>query len=307
MPLEADVLVDRRRLKRRLFFWRFAAIVSLVALVAVALGEYRGDWGSRDHVARLTVQGIILEDRDRENMLRHVAQDSNAKALVLYVNSPGGSTFGGEALYRALREVAENKPVVAVIGTLGASGGYMISLGAERIFARENSVTGSIGVIWQTAEFSGLMERLGVSAEAITSGPLKGKPSPFNPITPPVRKAAQQLVDATHLWFVDLVAERRSLDPGVASRLADGRVFTGAQALANGLVDALGGEEDARKWLEESHGVDRDLPLVEVTYGEKEDFLGRFASSITEALTGKSFLSERVTLDGLISVWHPSL
>jgi protease-4 len=183
----------------------------------------------------------------------------------------------------------------------------MVSLGADRILARENSVTGSIGVIWQTAEFSGLMERIGVSAEAITSGPLKGKPSPFSPMTPKVRETAQQLVDTTYRWFVDLVAERRGLDRDTAASLADGRVFTGGQALDNGLVDALGGLEEARDWLAESHGVDRDLPLIEITYGEKDDFLGRFASSMVSAITGKSFLSERVTLDGLTSVWHPSL
>ena len=129
--------------------------------------------------------------------INKILKDDQAKALLVYINSPGGSTYGSERLFKALRRVAEKKPVVAVIGTIGASGGYLTALAGDRIFAGESSITGSIGVIVQLTEFSSLMETLGVKADAITSGKLKGEPSPFKPISVGGRQNLQDMV--THI------------------------------------------------------------------------------------------------------------
>ncbi len=306
MTTDPDNLIDRRRLKRRLTFWRFTTVIAVIAAIAAAGNAGLRQWWGDAHVARLDVEGVILENRERDQAVRALADDNDVKALVVYVNSPGGSTFGGESLYRALRAVAENKPVAAVIGTVGASGGYMVALAADRIFARENSVTGSIGVIWQTAEFSGLMKRLGITAEAITAGRVKGEPSPFRPMSPEGRRAAQNVVDATYEWFVGLVAERRGIDGPRARSLSDGRVYTGGQALGNGLIDALGAENEARQWMSNDRGISTALPVRDVVYGEEDGLLSRFTASTIAMLAGKSFLPERVTLDGLMSVWQPS-
>lgn len=300
MSLDTDAMLDRRRLKRRLSLWRAAAVIAAVALVAVALGRF-GDLGGKPHVARLDVAGIIVEDHERLDAIEELVDDDNAKALIVRIDSPGGTTAGGESLFHALRRVAEEKPVVAVIGTLGASGGYMAALAADHIVARESSITGSIGVILQTAEISGLLEKLGITTEAIKSGPLKATPSPFEPLSDESRAATQAVVDDTHRWFVALVAERRELEQATAEGLSDGRIYTGRQALEKNLIDALGGEREAREWLAETREVSKRLPVVEVKYGEEEDLIDRLFSS----LAGKTFLSERLTLDGLISLWHP--
>lgn len=300
MSLDIDAMLDRRRLKRRLSLWRATAVIAVVALVAVAVGRF-GGLGLEPHVARLDVVGVIVDDRERLEAIEELVDDDNAKALIVRIDSPGGTTTGGESLYYALRRVAEEKPVVAVIGTLGASGGYMAALAADHIVARETSITGSIGVILQTAEISGLLEKLGVTTEAIKSGPLKATPSLFEPLSDESRAATQAVVDDTHSWFVALVAERRELEQATAEGLSDGRIYTGRQALEKNLIDALGGEREAREWLAETREVSKRLPVVEVKYGEEEGLIAKFFSS----LAGKTFLPERLTLDGLISLWHP--
>lgn len=185
-------------------------------------------------MARLTVTGLIAEDRERDEALLRVAEDGSVRALIVAIDSPGGTVSGGEALHRALAKVAERKPVVAVLRGTAASAGYMVALPAARIFAREATVTGSIGVILQTVEFAGLLERLGIRAEALTSGALKDQPSPFRPLTPEGRAALEAVVQDLYAQFVAMVAAGRRMEPERVRALADGRVFTGRQALAEG-------------------------------------------------------------------------
>lgn len=303
MPLEVDALIERLRLRRRLTMWRIIAVLALTVAGAVAISTFEPtSVTGGPHVARYTVEGIILEDHRAVEALREVAEDTSAKALIVHINSPGGSTFGGEELFLSLRRVAEAKPVVAVIGTLGASAGYLVAVAGDRVLARESSLTGSIGVLVQSAEMSKLMEKVGISPQTVASGPLKDEPSPFRPLSAQGRQVLQQMVDETHAWFVGLVAERRKLPVDRVKALADGRILTGRVALESGLIDEFGGEEEARIWLESAHKISKELPARDV---ELLDQLEK----LREALPGmirKVFLLERLTLDGLTSVWHPS-
>lgn len=250
-PFEAEILIDRRRLKRRLSIWRFIAILALIFTFITIFSLFL-DETSEDHVARLDVSGVIIENDRRQNIINDIHKDDTAKALLVYINSPGGSTFGSERLYKALRRVAQVKPVVTVIGTIGASGGYMTALAGDRIFSGESSITGSIGVILQLTEFSELMDRLGITAQSVTSGPLKGEPSPFKPLSEPARANLKEMIDQTHNWFVDLVAERRPLSVEQAGSLADGRIFIGLNAREQQLIDEIGGIREARSWLQKT-------------------------------------------------------
>ena len=301
MALDIDRYFDRRRLARKLSFWRVAAIVLAVALVAVLAA--RLDQLPRSSVARLDVDNIILDDTDRIEALDEIAHNSRFKALLVHIDSPGGTVVGGESLYLALRRVSEKKPVVAMMGELATSAGYMVALGADYIVARQGSVTGSIGVLMQTVEVTGLLEKLGITADAIKSSPLKASPNPLEPMTPEARAAAEEVVRDMYNLFVDLVAERRNLDRGRAMELADGRVYTGRQALSNGLIDALGGEREARAWLQAERNIDENLPTAFVEIRRKDGFL----AGLLDDLFGKALLSERLRLDGLISLWHPEL
>ncbi len=299
--LDADALLERRRLKRRLILWRALFVVAVLGMVLVAVeGTDSDGMFAGDRIARLEVNGVIAEDPGLDRALANLAKDDHVKAVIVRINSPGGTTFGGETLYTGLRRVAQHKPVVAVIGTLGASAGYLIALAGDRIFARETSLTGSIGVILQTAEFSKLMEKLGVSAESITSGPLKDQPSPFRKLSPEGRQSLQQTIDGTYSWFVSLVSDRRKLPREAVLQVADGRVLTGRAALDDKLIDELGGETEALAWLASARGIDAHLPVRRVKVEDASGWLGEASSSIR-----KIVLSERLTLDGLVSLWHP--
>ena len=226
MSLETDLLLDRRRLKRRLNTWRVVAILALVAVAAVAAGRGVGLAGS--HIARLSVDGIISSDRKLIDKIGELGRDRSVRAVMLAIDSPGGSVAGGEALHDALQKLAAQKPLVAVMGGTAASAGYMIALPAARIFASDATLTGSIGVILETGEVSGLLGKLGVTAEAITSGPLKDQPSFTKRLSDQGREVLHGLVMDLYDQFVTMVASARHLSPDRVRQLADGRAYTRA-------------------------------------------------------------------------------
>jgi protease-4 len=304
MSLETDLLLDRRRLKRRLWFWRGFSVVAVLAcalLIAARAGVV-----NRPHVARLVVSGLISDDRKLTEAVARVAKDDSVRALMVYIDSPGGSVAGGESLHDAIALVAAKKPVVSVMGGTAASAGYMIAVPAARIFARNATLTGSIGVILETGEVSGLLGKIGVTADAITSGPLKDQPSFTKPMSAEGRAVLHALVMDMYDQFVGMVADGRHMDPEKVRELADGRAYTGRQALKLGLVDAIGGESDARDWLAQQRGIARGLPTEDVRLGSLSDrAFGEALSGITEGLL-KSVLFQGVRLDGAWAVWQPS-
>ena len=305
MSVETDLLLDRRRLKRRLSFWRGFAVLAVVAAALVAIGRFGGI--ERTHVARLTVNGLITQNRDLNRAVRKLATDDRVKALLLEVNSPGGSVAGGESLHDAVAAVAAKKPVVVVMGGLAASAGYMISVPATRIYALPATLTGSIGVLLESGEASGLLAKLGISTTTLVSGPLKDQPSLTHPLSPEGRAVLQGLVANMYDQFVGMVAAGRQLDPARVRDLADGRAYTGTQALALGLVDAIGDEDDARDWLARSKGIARSLPIEDV---ETESLAARtLGAQFGPVLQGvmKTIAGQGVTLDGAWAIWQPAV
>ena len=302
MSLDADYVVERRRLKRRLTFWRVLGVVALVAAVVAAAGRFDLR-RQQDHVAQIAIGGLILDDPARDEAMKEVADDDKVKALLVKIDSPGGTYVGGEALYESLRQVGEKKPVVAIMGTTATSAGYMSALGSDHIVARSSTLTGSIGVILQTADVTGLLDKIGIKSVVVKSGPLKAQPNPLEKFLPAARKATEAIIADYFDMFVTLVAERRSLSREQVLNLADGRVFSGRQAKKAGLVDALGAEPEARKWLSETHKIADSLPVKEVKV-KHEDELWR---DLFDSMIGKVMFSERLSLDGVIALWHPDL
>lgn len=304
MSLETDLLLDRRRLKRRLVFWRVFAVVAVVAALLAIFNKGRiAPLGA--HVARLTVRGLITEDQKLVESIDKLADDASTKALIVAINSPGGSVAGGESLHDAIARVAAKKPVVVTMGSLAASAGYMVALPAQRIFAHEATLTGSIGVLLETGEISGLLGKLGVNAEVIRSGPLKDEPSLVRPLSPAGKEVMQGLVDDMYEQFVGMVADGRHMDPQKVKALADGRAYTGRQALSLGLIDAIGGEQDARNWLAASQHVPATLPVEDV---EAEGLARRaLTGQLVPLLQGlwKILLTQHVSLDGPWAIWQP--
>jgi protease-4 len=303
MALEIDLLLDRRRLKRRLLFWRGFALLALVVAAAVAL-HAAGIKVGGGRVARVTISGLITDDRKMTEAIDKLADDDSVKAVILAVNSPGGSVAGGESLYSSIKRVTGKKPVVTVMGGLAASAGYMISAPTTRIFARDSTLTGSIGVLLQTGEISGLLSKVGITAEVIKSGPLKDEPNFFAPLPPDAQKVLQGLVDDMYDQFVTIVASGRHLDPARVRALADGRPYTGRQALALGLVDAIGGEREARAWLGSEKGVPTSLPVEDISPGDLSRW--SIAGQLGPLVDGlwKTLISQSLSLDGAWAVWQ---
>ena len=316
MSLETETLLDRRRLKRHLSFWRIAAIVAVAAAIGAYLFYDDGAVSERRQIARISLEGMITESREQLRLLERVAESNNVSGVIVFVNSPGGTTTGGEALYESLRRLSAKKPVVAQFGTVAASAAYIAGLGTDHIVARGNSITGSVGVIMQWPEVSGLLDKLGVKMNEVKSGPLKATPSPFQPLDEAGREVTESMIAEGQRWFLGLVRERRQINTAEIPGLEQGRVFSGREAVTYKLVDEIGGEQEAVRWLE-GRGVQKDLRIVDWKVGGRDWAWSGAVSGIVRLLTGQiggelaTLLAKdgtlgAFTLDGLVSVWQPS-
>lgn len=320
MTLETEALLERRRLRRRLSFWRSLGVTAVVLLVGgLMLGsDGFSQLSQSQQIARVSIEGTITEDREQLQMLQKVADADNVRGVLIFINSPGGTTTGGEVLFEALRKVGAKKPVVAQFGTVAASAGYIAGLGSDYIVARGNTITGSVGVLIQWPEVDQLLDKIGVKMNTIKSGELKATPNPFEPLDEKTRQVTQDMIGESFKWFVSLVEDRRKIKVSDVPGLEAGRVFSGREALQHKLVDQLGGETEAVKWLE-SKGVPSDLKVVD--WKPTQPGGGYWFSSSLSKMMGAAFgeagktLSDALTsngglgtvgLDGLLSVWHPS-
>jgi protease IV len=326
MSLDADTIVDRRRMRRKLTFWRvlavliaIAAIVGLSAVLRVPGTDIiTGQGGAA--IARVNITGLIRSDQERVEALERLAK-SRAPAVIVHINSPGGTTAGSEQLHEALTRVREQKPLVVVVDGLAASGGYITALAADHIVAQETSLIGSIGVLFQYPNVGDLLKTLGIKVEEIKSTPLKASPNGFEPTSPEARAAIEAIVSDSYAWFRDLVKQRRHLDDPDLERVADGRVFTGRQGVPLKLIDELGDERAAIAWLAKEKNIDpktpvrdyrlrdrlSDLPFLHVAAVATLDALGLGPFARRLEGWGAVRAMERLNLDGLLALWHPLL
>jgi protease IV len=322
MSLDADHIVLRRRMRRKLTFWRVAAVlVAIVAVASVALVASRhGEFTAGAQIARVTIRGIIRGDNDRLEALDELAKSRSTRAVVVHLDSPGGTTAGSEQLHQALRRVAAQKPMVMVVDGMAASGAYIAAMAGDHIVAGDTSLVGSIGVLFQFPNVSELLKTVGVKVEEIKSSPLKAAPNGFEPTSPEARAAIESVVMDSYAWFRDLVRDRRKLEGDALAKVTDGRVFTGRQGVELKLVDALGNEKTAIDWLAKEKGVDAKLPVRDWELSPRLSqlsFLHLGAAALLDSVgltslarrvedSGAFQALERVNLDGLLALWHPS-
>ena len=323
MSLDSDVIVDRRRIRRKLTFWRVLAVVIAIAAIAI-IGMLlspggRGAFTSSGSIARVSIDGLIRSNHERVEALERL-EKSQAAAVVVHINSPGGTTAGSEQLYDSLTRLKAKKPLVVVVEGLAASGGYIAAIAADHIVAQQSSLVGSIGVLFQYPNFSDLMKTVGVKVEEVKSSPLKAAPNGFEPTSPEARAALDALVKDSYAWFKGLVKDRRGMDDTQLEKVADGRVFTGRQAIDLKLVDQLGDEKTAVAWLVEQKGVKKDLPVrdykLNSQFGDLT-FLRTAASIVLDAVglnalarqigqAGMAQAIDRLSLDGMLALWQPT-
>ena len=323
MSLDADLIVDRRRMRRKLTFWRVVAIGVIVLAVAgvAALGSNRaGFTGVRPYIARVTIEGLIRGDRDRVQAIDRLTRSSLARAVIVHVDSPGGTTAGSEQLYDSLSRLRDKKPVVIVVDSLAASGAYITALAGDHIVAQQTSLVGSIGVLFQYPNFAELLDKIGVKVEGVKSSPLKAAPNGFEPTSPEATAALESIIKDSYAWFKSLVQDRRHLSDSELQTVSDGRVFTGHQAIGLKLIDELGDERTALAWLAKEKNVDTKLPVRDYELRGRFSDLPFLHASVVALLdaTGLSTLArrlddwgmvaevERFNLDGLLALWHPA-
>lgn len=303
MAINADTFLDRLALKSQIKRWRlFTILFALLALFAIVERNSKHSPIEKSFVARLSFEGIIEDDQIVYDLIDDVAENPKAKAVIVWLNTPGGSAVGGEEIYTRLRQLAEKKPVVAVMRSVSASAGYMVALGADYIVAREGTITGSIGALIETAEVTALAEKLGINPIVVKSGPLKAAPNPLEKATPESTRVLQDVINDFHKRFIDMVATRRGLPREKVVILADGRIYSGKGAMENKLIDAIGGEDEAMAWLVETRHVAKDLEIKDIQPEEENPLLTR----LSQSFAGYFFQNSRLGLDGLRAIWHPT-
>lgn len=320
MSLDADAIVDRRRIRRKLTFWRVSALaIALLAIVGAGLLFVPGSGITTPgaYIVRIKVQGLIRGNQDRVEALGRLGR-SAARAVIVHIDSPGGTTAGSEQLYDALRDLQSRKPMVVVVDGLAASGAYIAALSSEHIVAQETSLVGSIGVLFQYPNFTDVLKTIGIKVEEVKSSPLKAAPNGFEPTSPEARAAIESIVLDSYSWFKGLVKDRRKMDDSLLTQVADGRVFTGRQAINLKLVDDLGNEKAALAWLEKEKKVPANTPVRDYSLQPRFSELSflHLAAWTFEAM-GLSAIAhrieewggvqaiERLNLDGLLALWHP--
>jgi protease-4 len=324
MSLDSDVIVDRRRIRRKLTFWRVVAVLlavgGIVGVGVLVSPGGRGALATSGSIARVNIEGLIRSDQERVEALERL-ENSRAAAVVVHINSPGGTTAGSEQLYDALMRLKAKKPLVVVVEGLAASGGYIAAIAADHIVAQQSSLVGSIGVLFQFPNFAELLKTVGVKVEEVKSSPLKAAPNGFEPTSPEAREALDALVKDSYAWFRGLVKDRRGMDDAQLEKVADGRVFTGRQAVGLRLIDELGDEKTAVAWLVTEKNVKKDLPVQDFSLTPRFGDLTFLRTAVSIALdavglsaiarqveqAGVAQAIDRLGLDGMLALWHPAL
>ncbi len=289
-------------LKDKIHKWKNVAIFGAIISLLLLLHIIAGDSGAvvdkaTSYIANIKINSEIDEDDYRSEVLAKVADESSVAAVIVDIDSPGGGIVGSEILFTELRKIASKKPLVVVMGSLAASGGYMAAIASDHIIAHNGTLTGSIGVLMQSAEITDLASKVGVALHTYKSAPLKASPSPFEKSNAAVDRAIDETIKDSANFFFGLVRDRRGdrLDKTQLAKIFDGRVFTGRQALQLGLIDQIGGRQEALDYLNKAHQIDTEsLKVHEVSTLKAEDsFWQKLMGYLPFANTAKDFGSKR--------------
>jgi protease-4 len=292
--MNIEFILERERLKHQLNKWKIVALALLAFSAFFVSGTMFKKSGvslssaGGKYIAHVEISGVIMENSTRDKKLREIKDNDDIVAVVLSVDSPGGTVVGSEKIYNILRDIGSKKPVIVLMETLAASGGYLISLAADHIIAHNGTITGSIGVIFQTPEITELAEKVGVKFHNFKSGPLKAAPNPMEKVTPEIEAVTMSSIMDSYDYFVGLLSERRKIAKEEAIKIADGRIYTGRQALKLKLIDQLGEIDDATKWLYANKKIDEKIKLKEYPLKDDMDFVKELISSVSAFVKGSS-------------------
>ncbi len=302
--INTENIIERSNLKKQISFWRIFTFVVIGILLISALGGLGGikkiNSISSPYIARISLDGVIYRDKDREEILAELKEDKNVKAIILNVNSPGGTAVGGETIYQILKDINKTKPIATVMGSMATSAGYMITLGTEQVFAHNGTITGSIGVIMQIPNFSEAADKLGIRFDHIKTSPLKGSPSPFEEKNEAAYKVIEDMMQDFYGYFKQLVKTERKLNEEDFKYVIDGKVLSGKAALERNLIDQIGTEKDALNWLIANGKLSKDIEVVDVDLFKPQTAYSKFLGSFLEKMGINNLLPENFTYTGLL-------
>lgn len=263
MGPQADTAGKPQRSLLRRILWAIVIVGGALILLNALLPDL--DFSTQDRVALIRIEGVILDAQATISELKQYSENPLVKAIVLRIDSPGGGVVPSQEIHDAVKRVKNksNKAVIASMGTVAASGGYYIAAATDRIIANPGSLTGSIGVIMEMANFEGLMKKVGVEGVVIKSGRFKDVGSPLRKMSDEERKLLQSVMDDVHHQFIQAVADGRALEVSDVEPLADGRIYTGRQAKEARLVDELGDLDDAIHIAADIAGMEGEPKVVE--------------------------------------------
>lgn len=277
-----SVILNAKKKARK---WRKIALLFFIIIVVYFFKKISSDsnFPEQSFIASINIEGIIFEDEYRDEVLDKVEKANNIAGLIVNINSPGGGIVGSEILYEKISKISDKIPVVVVMNSLAASGGYMVAIASDYIVARNGTITGSIGVIFQSPKFTGISKKIGFDIETYKSSPMKGEPSYFGETNENAKKIISESVDDSYNFFKELVIKSRKdkIKEQDYAKIFDGRIFTGRQALQYGLIDKIGGRNEALQYLYNTKAVSRELEVIDISLEKDEKgFLGNLVGKI---------------------------
>ncbi len=305
MVNELDTISFHKRSRRNLKLWRILAVFFFVVILSLIIFDrnfFVAPLSYQNHILRINVEGFIDDNPQLAIELDEIEKNKNIKAILVIIDSPGGTSFGGEFMFRKLNHISSSgTPVVSIIRTIGTSAAYAVALGGDRIFALETSLVGSVGALIRSADLSELYNKIGIKPEIFKSGEFKAIPSPAEKTTIEGIEIIQNSVNEVKNWFVRIIQENREISKQNLYEISKGGIYTGNQGLSINLIDEIGGEKEALIWLKNYKGITEDLPIIDLeNTGKNQHFCCSFFSFF------KKFLySSNESLDGFLSVWHP--
>ena len=281
MSLDWQILEENKKKWYRKGIWR-GILISIILVITISLFLNFNNLSSNfSHIARISINGVIFDNSETIEIIDNLAKNDNVKSVIVRINSPGGSVVGSESLYVAINSLSQKKPVISLMGEIATSGGYIVALASNYILARKNTLTGSIGVIVENQNFSELSEKIGVSIDTTKSGKIKGGQNPLSPSDPLVKINNQKLVNYSFDWFISIIKKNRDINQSVIELVSDGRTITGGMAMDLGLIDGIGSEKEALKYLEKKYPDFKGLPIIDIETPSQKSFLNAFINRIS--------------------------
>ena len=276
MNFDSEHLTTISILRKKINNWRNICLFIILIFLSVIFFSVNNQDINKilikpNSIVRITVEDVLIKDKYRDQVLENIKDNKNIAAILLKINSPGGDIVVSEELLYKFKEIAKSKPLVVAMESVAASGGYLVSLAADHIIARSGTITGSIGVIMQAQEVVDLADKLGINFLTYKSAPLKSSPSFFEKETREAKQAMQEVIDDSYDFFADIVKSHRKskIKEENFDKIFDGRIFNGRQALKMGLIDEIGGEEEAISYLLKRMKI-KDSKIIDIDLKEKK-------------------------------------